>query len=236
MALSFEDRRSDSPCVERVWRSQSERTSTFLSIAASHFEMVVTHHEGKTVLTLRGPETEATPAFCPRDAEWIGIRFAVGTYMPAFPPGTLIDRQDVTLPGASARAFWLNGSAWEYPDFDNADVFVARLIRTGVIARDAVVHSARHRHVAAQSTRSVQRHFLRATGMTSSTWRQIERARYATTLLRDGTSILDTVHQAGYFDQSHLTRSLKHRVGQTPAEIIRESRQLSFLYKTTPLG
>jgi hypothetical protein len=48
-------------------------------------------------------------------------------------------------------------------------------------------------------------------------------------------SILDTVHQAGYFDQAHLTRSLAYRIGQTPAEIIRANRQLSFLYKTPPL-
>jgi len=46
-------------------------------------------------------------------------------------------------------------------------------------------------------------------------------------------SILDVVHEAGYFDQPHLTRSLKYRVGETPAEIIRGGRQLSFLYKTT---
>lgn len=40
---------------------------------------------------------------------------------------------------------------------------------------------------------------------------------------------------AGYFDQAHLTRSLKYRMGQTPAEIARAREQLSFLYKTTPL-
>ena len=68
--------------------------------------------------------------------------------------------------------------------------------------------------------------------MTHSTFRQIERARHATNLLKQGVSILDTVHEAGYFDQAHLTRSLKYLIGQTPAEIIRGEQQLSFLYKT----
>jgi len=68
--------------------------------------------------------------------------------------------------------------------------------------------------------------------MTYSTWRQIERARLANESLREGVSILDTVYQAGYFDQPHLTRSLTQRIGQTPAEIIRGHRQLSLLYKT----
>ena len=53
-------------------------------------------------------------------------------------------------------------------------------------------------------------------------------------LLRQGTSILDAVHEAGYFDQAHLTRSLTHLIGQTPVEIGRGQTQLSFLYKTEP--
>jgi len=52
--------------------------------------------------------------------------------------------------------------------------------------------------------------------------------------LRDGMSIADVVHLAGYFDQPHLTRSLKYLIGQTPAEIAQQTRQLSLLYKTTP--
>jgi len=61
---------------------------------------------------------------------------------------------------------------------------------------------------------------------------RIERARHATLLLRDGASILDTVHEAGYFDQAHLTRSLGVLIGETPASIMRHDAQLSFLYKT----
>jgi hypothetical protein len=197
--------------------------------------MAVTRHEGRTFLTLRGPETKATRADCPADGEWLGIRFKLGTFIPSLLPGNLRDRRDVALPGASKHAFWLNGSAWEYPDFENADVFVARLARKGVIARDAIVDAVLHNHPQTLALRSTQRHFLRATGMTCSTWRQIERARHATNLLREGVSILDAVHEAGYFDQPHLTRSLSRRIGQTPAEIIRGHRQLSFLYKTKAL-
>jgi hypothetical protein len=36
--ILFEDRLSDSPLVERVWRCHSERAGKFLSVAASHFE------------------------------------------------------------------------------------------------------------------------------------------------------------------------------------------------------
>jgi AraC-like DNA-binding protein len=234
--LVFEDRPSDSPLVERVWRSRSERAGTFLSVAAGHCEMVLTRHRGKAFLTLRGPETRATMADCPADGEWLGIRFSLGTFLPHHPAATLIDRRDVNLPSLTDRSFWLQGSAWEYPDFENAESLVSRLVRAGLLARDPAVSDALRGERQALSRRSTQRHFLLATGMTHGAYRRIERARYATMLLKRGVSIVDTVHEAGYFDQAHLTRSLRRWIGETPARLRVPGRQLSFLYKTVPTG
>jgi AraC-like DNA-binding protein len=154
--------------------------------------------------------------------------------MPRFLPGSLRDHQDVTLPAATGHSFWLNGSALEYPDFDNTESFVSRLAKCGILSHDPVVDDTLLRRPAELSLRSAQRHFLRSTGVTYATFRQIERARYATTLLREGVSILDVVSRASYFDQAHLTRSLKRFIGETPTKIIRGHKQLSFLYKTNP--
>lgn len=236
MLLNFEVRLSDSPLVERVWRCRTEYAGEFSSIAANHFEIVFTRHHGTTCATLRGPETRASRAECPADGEWLGIRFRLGTFMPALPPGALRDRRDVNLPGATSRSFWLDGSPWDYPSFENADTFVSRLARRGVIARDGIIDSVLRGLPHAVSTRSAQRHFRRATGLTHGTARQIERARHATNLLKQGMAIREVVHEAGYFDQAHLTRSVKYLIGQTPAEIVRGEKQLSFLYKTTPFA
>ena len=119
--IIFEDRSSDSPLVEKIWRCHSERGGAFLSVAASHFEMAVTRHRSRIFLTLRGPETKATTIDCPAEGEWVGIRFKLGTFVPRFLPGSLCDQKDVTLPDATSRSFWLNGSAWQYPDFNNAE-------------------------------------------------------------------------------------------------------------------
>jgi hypothetical protein len=232
MFLTFEDRPSDSPFVERVWRCRSEGAGRFLSVASSHWEMVVTRHRGATTLTVRGPETKVSAIDCPADGEWTGIRFKLGTFMPQLPVANLLDRQDVNLPGATGRSFWLNGSAWDYPGFENAEAFVARLVQRSLVVRDPAVQAVLQGERQALSLRTAQRRFLQATGMTRSTFRQIERARYATTLLQQGVSILDTVYEAGFFDQAHLTRSLKRLIGQTPARIVRRDEQLSFLYKT----
>src|SRR4029453_9564071 len=69
-------------------------------------------------------------------------------------------------------------------------------------------------------------------GIPRAAYRTIGGARYATNLLREGVPIIDVVHRAGYFDQPHLTRSFKYLIGQTPSEVARARRQLSFLYKT----
>jgi len=230
--IHFEDRASDHPFVEKVWRCHSDRADTFLSIAANNFEVAITRLGGKSFLTLRGPETTATTLDCPADGEWIGIRFKVGTFMPRFLPGSLRDHKDVTLPPATGHSLWLNGSALEYPDFDNAETFVKRLAKSGVLSRDPIVDDTLLRRPGELCLRSVQRHFLRSTGVTYATFRQIERARHATNLLREGVSILDVVSSVGYFDQAHLTRSLGRFIGETPAKIIERRKQLSFLYET----
>jgi hypothetical protein len=242
MLIFDEDRPSDSPFVERVWRCHSEGTAPFLSIAASRCELVVSRLEGQITMTVRGPETRATPmGDCPGDGEWLGILLQLGTFLPHLPPSTLVDA-GVNLPTLSRTSFWLCGSAWQFPDYANAETFVDWLVRQGLLAREPVVDAAVQgqlpRQLPGRSSSTIQRRFVRATGLTQSAVRQIERARYATSLLQQGMSIMDTVLAAGYFDQPHLTRSLTHLIGQTPAQLRAHSRpeQMPFLYKTTPIG
>ncbi len=232
MFIQFDDRPSDSPFIERIFRSRSVRAGKFISMATSQWMMAVSTIRGKTTLTVRGPETIATIADCPADGEWLGIVFKTGAFMPKFPAEVLMDRNDLTLPEATRRSFWLDSSAWEYPNFDNAEIFVNRLVQSELLKRDKLVDAAMLGQLDEASLRSAQRHFLKTTGLTQKTIRQIERARFATNLLKDGVPILDTVFAAGYFDQAHLTRSLRRFAGQLPTEIKHESQQLSFLYKT----
>jgi hypothetical protein len=234
-SIVFDDERaSDSPFVERVWRCHSERAGTFVSVASSHCEIVVTRLQGRTTVTLRGPETRPRDVYCPANGEWFAIRFKAGTFMPKRRVAGLLNGNDVVLPQSSSNSFWLDGNSWELPAFDDAEALIARLAKAGVIERDPVVDAALQGDPVARSLRSTQRRFLQSTGMTFTALRQIERARHATNLLRDGASIIDTVHATGYYDQAHLTHSLRSLIGLTPAKILRADQQLSFLYKTNP--
>ena len=112
MFFTLEERPSDSSFVQAIWRNQSERSESFISTAGTHWEMVWMRYKCRSTFTLRGPEMKATPADLPADAEWLGITFKLGTFMPDFLPGSLLDRQDVNLPEATGTSFWLCGSTW----------------------------------------------------------------------------------------------------------------------------
>jgi hypothetical protein len=218
MNFAFEERPSDSPYIQTIWQTQTANVENFMSIAGTNMEMVVMRQYGQLTLTVRGPETKATPTICPPDAEFFGIQFKLGTFLPYLPAKNLVDG-GINLPGASSRSFYLQGTAWEFPNFDNADVFVQRLLRGGYLAYEPIVDTVLQGAMSDLSVRSLQRRFLSATGLTHGAVRQIERARQAIVLLEQGVSILDTVDMLGYADQPHLTRTLKQLAGLTPLQI-----------------
>jgi AraC-like DNA-binding protein len=217
--FALEARSSRSPLVAQTWQARSEPEGVFISVAATHWEMVVTRQGGQARLTVRGPETRATAVPIPQDAEFFGIEFSAGTFMPDLPPGLLVDRT-LTLPQVSDRSMWLDGSAWGLPGPDDADVFVDRLARAGLLVHDPIVAEALHGEVEGLSVRSVERRVARGTGLTRSAIERIRRADRAVELLAQGATPSDTARRTGYADQSHLTRSLKRFVGQTPSQIV----------------
>ncbi|HSK96416.1 MAG TPA: helix-turn-helix domain-containing protein [Euzebyales bacterium] len=216
--FTLERRSARSPFVEETWRARSAPEESFISVAASHWEMVVTRQRGAARLTVRGPETRATAVPIPEDAEFFGIQFTLGTFMTSLPPGQLVDRS-LTLPQATSTSFRLDGSVWELPRPDNADAFVDGLVRAGLLVHDPVASAGVHGDVEGLSTRTVERRVSRATGLTRGAIRRIRRAETAVELLSRGVSALDVAHSAGYADQPHLTRSLKRFMGQTPSQI-----------------
>jgi hypothetical protein len=226
MSILFEERLSDSPYVETVTRGRTALDGSTIRPAETCCHMVLRRLNGKVDLLVVGPWTSAGVISYTEGAELLWIKFKLGTFLPHLPTRHLLDRETI-LPGAARRSFWLDGSAWQFPDYENADTFVKRLVRAGVLACDPVVNAALQDHQDHQEempSRTVRHRFLRATGLNASRIRQVKRAQHAQALLRQGVSILDTVDEAGYFDQPHLTRSLKQFIGYTPAQIIRSSQ------------
>ena len=217
----FENNPERPSFVKRIWRTRSVTQPSFISVAVPYWEMVfVTFGADQRQVFVRGPETTATLSEIPRGAEFFGVQFELGTYMPETPIRTLVDSAVELHPRGKSR-FWLNGHEWEIPTFENADIFAKRLASAGVIVRNPDIDDVLSRRIANTSDRSIQRKFIQATGLTFSTIRQIERAERACGRLRDGESALDVVDAEGYSDQAHLTRSLRRFMGLTPRAISR---------------
>lgn len=213
-------RPSDSPYVESIEHARVAIDGTTIRPAEIHWHMVLARHEGKAQLLIVGPWTESGVVSFGAGAEVLWIKLKLGTFMPHLPTRDFLDTETV-LPGAARDAFWLKGSAWQHPDYDNVETFIEWLVRDDVLVSDPVVSAVLQGHPQDLSPRTVRHRFLRATGLSQGHIHQYVRAQRAADLLQQGVSILDTVYQAGYFDQPHLTRSLKHWIGHTPAQLSR---------------
>jgi hypothetical protein len=233
MGLQTESRPSDSPYIDRVWLSRSSGVDEMMSIAAAGWDLVVLEQRGQISVLVHGPESAASPSPIPEDTTFFGITFAPGTSMPHLPANRLVD-SGVGIPDATHRSFRLKGSSWHIPGYDNAEAFVQRMVREDVLVRDPIVAAVLRGERPEVSDRTVQRRFVAATGLPRGAVRQIDRARRAAVLLREGVPAHDVVHRLGFYDQPHLARSLTRFVGQTATQLSGRapSGQLSLLYKT----
>jgi AraC-like DNA-binding protein len=205
--------------VMRGWTlSQGQSTRP----AEIHSHLVFIRYSGGRQALVVGPLTSSGTAAWGEGAEILWIKLKLGAFMPHLPARDHLNSEQA-LPQASDQRFWLRGSALQFPDYENVETFIDRLVRQEDLVRDPVVSAALQDESLEMSPRTVRHRFLQATGQTQNHIRQYERAIKAASLLRHGVSILDTVFEAGYFDQPHMTRSLKQFVGYTPAQIARDS-------------
>lgn len=233
--LGIELRGSDSPYVDRVWRSHSNGVERMMSVATSTWELVVWSERGRVNVAVRGPETKASAADVPEDSESFGIIFSYGTALSHLPAARLVNAE-VESPHVTASAFAMRGEQWRLPRFDDAEELVTQLVRSGALVRDPLVGEAVHGGSPSVGIRTVQRRVAASTGLTQGAIRRIERAREAALLLGQGVPALSVVHRLGYHDQPHLARSLRRFIGRTATQLRQAEgvEPLSLLYKTGP--
>jgi|SRR5579872_2963617 len=218
MNTLFEGRESDSLYIEAVWRGRAGSDYAPVCPASNRWHLLFLRQNGKVRVSVEGPLTRATPVTQPEGTEWFGITFPRGTFLSSMSIKNLLNER-AYLPLAAKTSFELGGSSFQVPDYEDAEMLVERLVREDLLVTDPVVKAVLSGQPPDLSLRTVRRRFLLATGLTYKALSQIERANQAAILLEQGLSLLDTAYQAGYADQSHMTRSLKHYIGYTPAQI-----------------
>lgn len=150
--------------------------------------------------------------------ETLVISFKPSVFMPLM-PGEVMRDEGVLLERFGRRGFWIGTDVREIPTLENADVFVEHLVRQEIVTNNTIVASMLDGQPKAMSERTMQRHFLKTTGLTYKAFTQIERAQRAVSLLQMGRPAADVAFALGYADQAHMINSLRFIMGQTPGQI-----------------
>ena len=221
MTIVFEQRASDSPYLESVTHGYTVSNGRTIRPAEYCWHMVFVKEGGSFHPIIAGPFTSAGDVSWSKNAEILWLKFKPGVFMPHLPFSHLLN-SELALPEATGQSFWLKSATWASPTFENAEIFVNRLVKDEVLVQDSVVSAVLQGQPHDMAPRTVRHRFQRATGQTQKQIQQARRALQASSLLENGASILDTTYTLGYTDQSHLTRSLKLFVGHTPRQIANE--------------
>jgi hypothetical protein len=207
-----------SPVIESVTHTTftEDGTTQFRPDGCWDFAILKSAH-GTVVLRTGLTTTAVTHHYAAGD-EILSIGFRASSYM-SMMPGEEMRDQGVALETIGRDRFWLGTDVMEIPTFDTVDAFVQRLLRQGIVEANTLVASIVSGHPMAMSERTMQRHFLKTTGITYKTFTQIERAQKALALLQQGRPAADVAFALGYSDQPHLIRSVKAIMGHSPRQI-----------------
>ncbi len=219
MTILIEQRLADSPYIDTIIQGQTVRAGSAIRPAEVCWHMVFVREHGNLHPIVVGPLTTSGVATWPQGGEILWIKFKPGVFMPHLPFEHLLDRETV-LPRGAGQSFWLKSGVWEFPTYENVETFINRLVHDEVLIYDPVVGTVLNEQPHDLAPRTVRHRFQRATGLTQKQIQQVGRAQQAAVLLQQGASILDTVHEVGYYDQPHLTRALRQWVGYTPAQLL----------------
>lgn len=127
MPNQFVERLSESPYVELVMHGYTEGGVSTVRPAESQWHLVFARLNGHIQPIFTGPLPSSGVVHF-RDAEILWIKFRLGTFMPYLPARDFLDAETF-LPSASSRSFWLQGSTWQFPTYENVETFIDRLVR-----------------------------------------------------------------------------------------------------------
>ena len=210
----------DSPIIASVTEMKFTAAGQALMQPDGCWDIAIFNLDGKRFVLRTGLTTRPDLVDHNAGDEILTISFRPNAFMPLM-PGEVMRNEGVVLDGFGRSDFWIGTDVREIPTLDNVDVFVERLVRDGIIENNDVVASIVDGYPKAMSERTMQRHFLKTTGLTYKHFTLIQRAQKAVSLLRMGQKAADVAFALGYTDQAHMINSLRQIMGQTAGEIAR---------------
>jgi hypothetical protein len=218
MGFTYEEKRSSSPYVDVVWRTEDQTDGVYVASADASWDMIfIRRRKDKPSVLLSGPCTKTTLVPYSAGNKNFGLRFKPGVIFTDIPVTNMVNVTQ-PLPMPTKDTFVLQGITWSVPTYENIDEFLTELVKRGMITIDPVVRDALEGRPVKMSARSIQRHFSKTIGMSPRQVKQIESARKAVGLLLQGKALAEVSYELGYADLPHMIRMLKRFTGYTPME------------------
>lgn len=213
-------RPAESPFVASIRSTQFTVAGSTLMQPDNCWDIAIMKRGDKVSVLRTGLTTRTVVLEHDEGDEVLVISFKPHTFMPLM-PGEVMRDEGVFLDGFGRTRVWIGSDVREIPTIETADVFVERLVRDGIVEGNDFVASLLDGRPKAATERTLQRHFLKTTGLTYKHFTLVSRAQEAVTLLQAGQRAADVATALGYSDQAHMINSLRSIMGQTPGEIAR---------------
>ena len=219
MSQIHNSRTSENPYIDTIWQTQNTADGIYEATPDGSWDLIVLIHEtGERQMMITGQATKPMNVPYKKGTGSVVISFAPGAYMPHYPAEELLDSFEL-LPNFDADHFSMAGHTFAFPDFNNAEELVEKMVTLGILKNDTVIDSELRGTPKAMSERARQRHFSHTTGLTQKYLQQIKRAQQAVGLLKQGKKPIDAAAEAGYTDQPHMAKSLKKIMARRPSDI-----------------
>lgn len=219
MIKHFIERPSTSPYIQTVWQAELSGPGNHILPAKGGWDFMFVRKKYGAKTFLIAPTGRAQTKIYDEDgAIYVGIRLKTGVQVAGLYAHEMLEKM-MDLQTNTQRFRWVDGSSLQVPDFENAEQFVKKLEHRNLITHNPVVTAHIEGKDLDVSTRTVQRHYLQATGLSPQYIAMIDRAFEAHKLLQKGDKAVTVAYEAGYVDQAHLTHSVKRILGTLPSKI-----------------
>jgi hypothetical protein len=213
MTQRHTSRFSTSPLIDRVWHSENITDGVYIATPDCAWDLLALQlQDGTRMMMLAGQQTKYLDVPYTAGTSAVVISFTASAYLAGFKGDELVDAT-IILPSDDAGHFILLDRTFEIPDYETAEELVKSMVKAGILKQDDAVASVLEGRSRAMSSRTMQRHFHKVTGISRKTLVKIRRAQDAVKMLQAGTATAEVAAEVGYTDQSHLTKDLKKIMG-----------------------
>ena len=154
MSFTYEAKRSSSPYVEVVWRTEDQTDGVYVASADACWDIIfIKSRDGKSKVLLSGPCSKTTLVPYSTGNKNFGIQFKPGVILTGISVTNMINVTEV-LPMPTEDTFVLQDITWKLPTYESIDEFLAKMAENGLLSIDPVIIDALENKAVNMSVRS----------------------------------------------------------------------------------